>query len=353
MNLASAQRRPGQPLRAPQAADPATTSCAAADARAGREGPRTTPRSPTSRRAADVGRRAPSTSTSTPRTRSTTRWSRTRCSGSRRPSTPRATGVDDPVEQTPRRPPRVLPLRAGEPRGLQDRLRTDRGATTTSCGARRRSSRPTSSRPSATASQRGVFGAVAPAIAAQALVGMATQLLAWWTEHEAVPSSGSKRPSSRSPCAGSEPARHRRRIAPCTTAAVGQPRRHDERERQIELLSTTFNTAYTWNYEMVRRELHNLYEKAKRDQWNATEQLAWRLDVDPEAEILPDMQIPIYGTHIWEKLTPAEMQEAAPRAAPLDRCRSSCTASRARCSRPRRSSTPRRGSRPSSTARRR
>jgi AcrR family transcriptional regulator len=35
--------------------------------------------------------------------------------------------------------------------------------------------------------ERGQFGAVAPAIAAQALVGMSTQLLAWWTEHEAVP----------------------------------------------------------------------------------------------------------------------------------------------------------------------
>ncbi len=35
--------------------------------------------------------------------------------------------------------------------------------------------------------ERGVFGAVPPAIAAQALVGMSTQLLAWWTEHEAVP----------------------------------------------------------------------------------------------------------------------------------------------------------------------
>ena len=35
--------------------------------------------------------------------------------------------------------------------------------------------------------ERGVFGVVPPAIAAQALVGMSTQLLAWWTEHEAVP----------------------------------------------------------------------------------------------------------------------------------------------------------------------
>ena len=80
------------------------------------------------------------------------------------------------------------------------------------------------------------------------------------------------------------------------------------REATIEELSTTFNTTYTWNYEMVRRELHALYEKAKRDQWNGSELLAWSTSVDPEAEILPDFQIPVYGTHIWEKLTPAEVR---------------------------------------------
>jgi AcrR family transcriptional regulator len=37
---------------------------------------------------------------------------------------------------------------------------------------------------------RGLFGPVAPPIAAQALVGMSTQLLAWWTEHDAVPAEG-------------------------------------------------------------------------------------------------------------------------------------------------------------------
>jgi len=76
----------------------------------------------------------------------------------------------------------------------------------------------------------------------------------------------------------------------------------------IEELSTTFNTTYAWNYEMVRRELHALYEKAKRDQWNGSELLAWSTSVDPEAEILPDFQIPVYGTHIWEKLTPGEVR---------------------------------------------
>jgi len=77
----------------------------------------------------------------------------------------------------------------------------------------------------------------------------------------------------------------------------------------VEELLTKFPLQYTWNYQMVREELTNLYEKAKRDQWNATDQLAWSTSVDPESELVPDFQIPIYGTHIWEKLTPAEIRK--------------------------------------------
>jgi hypothetical protein len=78
---------------------------------------------------------------------------------------------------------------------------------------------------------------------------------------------------------------------------------------ESELLPTAFDASYTWNYGVNRQELRNLYEKAKREQWNATEQLAWATDVDPEAEHVPDVQIPVYGTHIWEKLTPGEIKK--------------------------------------------
>ncbi len=77
----------------------------------------------------------------------------------------------------------------------------------------------------------------------------------------------------------------------------------------LERLPTEFDLCYTWNYETVRQELGNLYEKAKRDQWNATDQLPWSLDVDPEAENIPDIQIPVYATHIWDKLTPGEVKK--------------------------------------------
>jgi AcrR family transcriptional regulator len=34
---------------------------------------------------------------------------------------------------------------------------------------------------------RGLFGPLPPAVVAQAVIGMATQVIAWWTEHESVP----------------------------------------------------------------------------------------------------------------------------------------------------------------------
>jgi hypothetical protein len=85
--------------------------------------------------------------------------------------------------------------------------------------------------------------------------------------------------------------------------------RTTENAPDTEFLPTTFDVCYTWNYDAVRRELQNLYEKAKREQWNATSQLAWETSVDPEAELVPDFQIPVYGTHIWEKLTPADIRK--------------------------------------------
>src|SRR5689334_18779406 len=90
---------------------------------------------------------------------------------------------------------------------------------------------------------------------------------------------------------------------------MAEPARDTSTQDDVELLSTTFDVAYTWNYDTVRQELRNLYEKAKREQWNATSQLAWDTSVDPEAELVPDFQIPVYGTHIWEKLTPGDIRK--------------------------------------------
>jgi hypothetical protein len=88
-------------------------------------------------------------------------------------------------------------------------------------------------------------------------------------------------------------------------AAQTTPARDDE----VEYLPSRFDTSYTWNYGVARQDLRNLYEKAKRDQWNASDQLPWSTPVDPEEEIVPDIQVPVFGTHIWDKLTDGEVRK--------------------------------------------
>ena len=50
----------------------------------------------------------------------------------------------------------------------------------------------------------------------------------------------------------------------------------------IHEVSADFDTIFTWDYARTRGALVKLYEKAKTSQWNATSELDWSLDVDPE-----------------------------------------------------------------------
>ena len=40
-------------------------------------------------------------------------------------------------------------------------------------------------------------------------------------------------------------------------------------------VQTVMDAVMTWNYDVEHPELRALYEKAKREQWNATTQLPW------------------------------------------------------------------------------
>ena len=62
----------------------------------------------------------------------------------------------------------------------------------------------------------------------------------------------------------------------------------DAVEDFTERLSTTYDTVYTWSYDTFKVGLRNLYEKAKQNQWDQATALDWSIDVDPEAENLPD-----------------------------------------------------------------
>jgi len=77
-------------------------------------------------------------------------------------------------------------------------------------------------------------------------------------------------------------------------------------DEELETILTSFDSSYAWNYGSVKEGLRDLYEKAKRDQWNGTTQLAWKTDVDPEQGILPEMTNPLKGYAPFDRLTDKE-----------------------------------------------
>jgi len=50
----------------------------------------------------------------------------------------------------------------------------------------------------------------------------------------------------------------------------------------LDKVRADFDAQFTWDYERGRDGLNRLYEKAKRAQWNVSDDLDWSIDVDPE-----------------------------------------------------------------------
>ncbi len=77
---------------------------------------------------------------------------------------------------------------------------------------------------------------------------------------------------------------------------------------ETEAVLTAYETTYTWNYAAMKQGLRDLYEKAKREQWNATTQLPWETPVDPESEILPQAYNPLQEYGPYRKLSEPEVK---------------------------------------------
>ena len=66
-------------------------------------------------------------------------------------------------------------------------------------------------------------------------------------------------------------------------------------------------TCFTWEYDEPRAALLALYDKGKKQQWDAAERIDWSLDLDPENPMeLDDRVIPIFGSDVWRKMTEVE-----------------------------------------------
>jgi len=55
-----------------------------------------------------------------------------------------------------------------------------------------------------------------------------------------------------------------------------------EMDETIHTVAAEIDATFTWDYERSRPALEKLYEKAKSSQWNASTDLPWDIDVDPE-----------------------------------------------------------------------
>ena len=66
-------------------------------------------------------------------------------------------------------------------------------------------------------------------------------------------------------------------------------------------------TVFTWEYEDERSKLLALYDKGKKQQWDASSRLDWSLELDPENPMaLKDEALSIYNTDYWRKMTDKE-----------------------------------------------
>lgn len=79
-------------------------------------------------------------------------------------------------------------------------------------------------------------------------------------------------------------------------------------DQELETILTSFDTNYAWNYGSVKEGLRDLYEKAKRDQWNGTTELSWEIQVDPESEIIPQIYNPLEDYGPYRKLNDKQVK---------------------------------------------
>ena len=65
--------------------------------------------------------------------------------------------------------------------------------------------------------------------------------------------------------------------------------------------------SFDWEYEDGSDSLLKLYDKGKKQQWDAAERIDWSQDLDPHNPMeTPDEAISIYGSPMWEKMNDKE-----------------------------------------------
>ena len=74
-------------------------------------------------------------------------------------------------------------------------------------------------------------------------------------------------------------------------------------------INATAPAVFNHRFEVADQDTRGLYEKAKRDQWNASRDIDWSQGLDSDRGILPDGLVDIYGTIYWNRLSQKQQVE--------------------------------------------
>ncbi len=69
------------------------------------------------------------------------------------------------------------------------------------------------------------------------------------------------------------------------------------------------DTVFEFDYSVQAEDMRGLYEKAKRDQWNASRDIAWETPEPSDGRVLSDELVDIYGSKIWSSLSEKDRVE--------------------------------------------
>src|SRR6266581_2288114 len=75
------------------------------------------------------------------------------------------------------------------------------------------------------------------------------------------------------------------------------------------VIPSPMDTVFEYDYSVKAEDMRSLYEKAKRDQWNASRDIAWATPEPDDGRTLADELVDIYGSPIWDKLSEKERVE--------------------------------------------
>jgi hypothetical protein len=68
-------------------------------------------------------------------------------------------------------------------------------------------------------------------------------------------------------------------------------------------IPSSFTTTFETDYGVGAADLRRLYENAKRDQWNASRDIAWATPPSSDGRIIADELVDIYGSPLWDALS--------------------------------------------------